>query len=463
MYQLNPCISVFAAFGDTIVMWDARTGVDRGQSRLPSLRDEFFKLGQVVNETDVPFWFNVKPCIQSLLLYENRLVVFVDGYGDVLRWSLDDNPLLLSYLGTRVLVYDTSALAVGGSLIFINQKDINGYLSKARRIGSNIHVVTMSTIDTFRLFEGPLSRQSVGAVTDATYIASVRRMAETLSIPAFVTGLTNEIIVNGTLPNILRMSIVQTECGNNPAASLVYQDGLHKFYVQVSSLDLNTLAAEPSTEPGALVMNITGAFLPYFGAHVYSAVDTLIFSIQGIDFVSRSLDYYEFTYLMAWDLNGPSAEVRAVGRVPGALLNDYALDVVDNIVRIGTTVKTQRWCCDPLIPNVTATNNSASTTSADVDWSTTSDLNATLPAPTSNSSETFKYISMLRIPVFDGLSSSGTMEVVGQLELGNSNEEFTSVRFSTILHTPSHFQRLILFTFWICLTIQIRESWAHLI
>jgi hypothetical protein len=39
---------VFAAFGDYIVMWDARTGADYVQLKLPTLSEEAAKLGQVV-------------------------------------------------------------------------------------------------------------------------------------------------------------------------------------------------------------------------------------------------------------------------------------------------------------------------------------------------------------------------------------------------------------------------------
>jgi hypothetical protein len=68
---------VFAAFGDYIVMWDARTGADQGQLQLPSVAEESAKIGQVFDDTEMPNWIYNNPIIQSMLLYNGRLVVFV--------------------------------------------------------------------------------------------------------------------------------------------------------------------------------------------------------------------------------------------------------------------------------------------------------------------------------------------------------------------------------------------------
>jgi hypothetical protein len=417
---------VFAAFGDYIVMWDARTGVDRGQLRLPTFREETSNLGQVFNDTDdMTFFFTMKPTINSLLLYQDRLVITVHGYQYGLSEVLDHEPVLRDYLSTRVLIYDTSAIATGGTLSLLGQQDINGYIWDARLIGSNIHVVTMSHINYQTLFDKPFNRMNFDDISDVEYIAQVRREAETQSIPAYVKYLSGELVVYGKIPNIARMSIMQTEWNASRVNPRVYQSGLYSFYMQVSSLDLSLPI---TTEPSAMAMNISGAFLPFFSDNVYFTVDTLIAAVQGIDFVPNTMDYHEFTYLIAWDLSKATAEVRAVGQVPGALLNTYSMDVIDNIVRIGTTVKTQRWCCDLLGPvNATVTTNDTSSSSPTD--ANTNDSNSTSPTSTSNPSETTNYIFMLRIPSFGLSSLPGLMEKMGQLELGYENEEFATIRF----------------------------------
>jgi hypothetical protein len=331
-------------------------------------------------------------------------------------------PLLADYLHTRILVYDTSSVATRGVLILLGQRDINGYCKKAQRIGSNIHVVTMSRISTHSSFEDYLDRQSFGTITNEEYIAQARRLAESLLIPAFVSEMTEELSVNGKLPNITRISLMQTEWDASHINFQVYKKGLISYYVQVSSLDMTLLII--TTDPGVMFMKMTGVFVPSTRANVYSAVDTLILATQGIDYVPDIMEYQQVTYLIAWDLNGTSATIRAVGRAPGWIMNDYGMDVTEDIIRIGTTIKNQQWCCAPY-PNPTNSNNTANSTIASTSG------NFTIPTP--KPSNTTNYISILRIPGVDGLSSllslPGDMEMIGQLELGNMYEELSSLRF----------------------------------
>jgi hypothetical protein len=414
---------VFAAFDDYIIMWDVRTGADRGQLRLPSFREEASKLGLLFDDTNEPWWIFSRPTIRSLLLDRDRLVVMA-FYSDVMRELVDHDPLLKFYLSIRVLVYDTSAVATGGKLILLFQQDIDGELKKAQRIGSIIHLVTTSQINYQRLFDQPLDRPNFGVVTNEEYIAQVRRLVETVLIPAYTRGMTEELTVNGKLRNIARMSLMQTERNVSQFHPQLYKYGLANYYVQVSSLDL-TLPMTTESSSMNMSMNMTGIFVPFTHATVYSAVDTLILATRGYHFESDTMDYRAVTYLLAWDLYGASVNMHAVGRVPGSLLNEYAVDVVDNVVRIGTTVKDQQWCCDPTNPNGTSTKNMSSTTSADATISISDGDTTTSEAP-----ETTNYISVLRIPALNQSSLSlGIMELMGQLKLGNENEQFASLRF----------------------------------
>jgi hypothetical protein len=131
--------------------------------------------------------------------------------------------------------------------------------------------------------------------------------------------------------------------------------------------------------------------------------------------------------------------MRAVGRVPGSMLNEYAVDVVDDVVRIGTTVRDSQRCCTPN-PIVTDMINGAATTTTTANSSlvgvTTNDANTMSPTRNSKSSDTSNYVTMLRVPALDGSLSSlsslplpGVMETIGQLSLGNENQEFASLRF----------------------------------
>jgi hypothetical protein len=419
---------VFAAFDDYLIMWDVRTGADRGQLRLPSFREEASRLGLEFDDANEPWWIFYSPPIQSLLLYQDRLVVFSNQYSDVLSQLLDYNPILQFYLNTRVLVYDTSAVATGGKLTLLFQQNINGQFKKAQRIGSVVHTVTTSRMKYQKLFDEPLDRLNFGDITKEEYIAQVRRLAETVLIPTYVRGLTEELTVNGKLPNIARMSLMQTKWNMSQFNPLLYKYGLANFYVQLSSLDLTLpMTTGPSTANVSMNMNMTGIIVPFTHANVYSAVDTLLLATHGYDFESDTLDYRSVTYLLAYDLIGASANLRALGRVQGSLLNEYSVDVMDDIVRIGTTAKDQQWCCDPW--NINST--SASSTGQNMSRTMSADANFDTTTNTSEALKTTNYISMLRIPALNQLSSSspGVMDIVGQLKLGKKAEEFASIRF----------------------------------
>jgi hypothetical protein len=328
-------------------------------------------------------------------------------------------PLLVNYLYTRVLVYDTSAVAMGGNMTLIFQQDINGSFKKAQRIGSSIHVVTTSRIFSYDSFDDYLDRRKFGTITNEEYVAQARRLAESLLIPTFVRKLTEGLSASGGLPNIARMSTMQSEWNVNQSNLQLYKQGLINYYVQVSSLDL---ALPMILDPGAIYMNMTGVFVPSTSANVYSAVDTLILATQGVNYVPDIMTYQQVTYLIAWKLSEASANMRAVGRAPGWLLNDYAMDVMGDVIRIGTTVKDQHGCCAPY-PNPTNSNNTANTTFS------IASANFTNPPP--KPSNTTNYITMLRIPAGDEsssmLSSPGHMKILGQL--GNMYEKFSSLRF----------------------------------
>jgi hypothetical protein len=209
-------------------MWDVHTGADRGQLRLPSLTEEASRHGLLFEDSSInePWWLTIRPIIRSLLLYKDQLVVMVSMYGNLLRELLDHDPLLQFYLSTRILVYKTSAVTSGGTLTLMFQQDINGDYKNAQRIKSNIHIVTMSRVKNQKLFDKPLDRQNFGTITSKEYITQMRRLAETVLIPAYVRGLTEELSVNGTLPNIARMGIMQTEWNASQFNPQLYKYGL---------------------------------------------------------------------------------------------------------------------------------------------------------------------------------------------------------------------------------------------
>jgi Beta propeller domain len=441
---------VFAAYGDYIIIWEADTGTRLGEVRLPTIQDETDRFGIMSEDTTTRKWYPTKPYILAMLLHEDRLVVFAEGYREMLRPKLDHDAVLHDYLGTRVMLYDASGLDSGGNLTLINQTDINGHYSDSRVIGTNVHVVT---------------RQNYGNMTDEEYIEQVREMAEATSIPEYVDYMTSEITVNGHLPNLACISMMQTEWNASMMDTLAYPEGLNNVYVQVASFDIGSPSLQESST-NSLNMSLTGAFLPSYSAQLYSSIDTMIIASVGYDYIPDSNKYHRYTYLVALGLDGASAATRAVGQVPGTLLNSYAVDVVDDIMRIATTVRRGR-CCDPLMASddgvdaadihigdvVETTADSSVASSSSLDNATASSDEATttphiehIPINTSPSltgSSTINYISMLRIPqASESSDTPGAMEIVGQIQLGKKDERFTTIRyFDNVAYAVTFYRR----------------------
>jgi uncharacterized secreted protein with C-terminal beta-propeller domain len=120
----------------------------------------------------------------------------------------------------------------------------------------------------------------------------------------------------------------------------------------------------------------------------------MVLATPGFDYTQEQSDYVYYIYMLVVDLSRASSQIRAVGQVPGLLLNSYALDVMDDTVCIGTTVQS-------------AVSN------------TTTGLNMT---------KATNYISTLQIPASSGSSLPSTMDIVGQLELSKNGEDFSFVR-----------------------------------
>jgi hypothetical protein len=53
------------------------------------------------------------------------------------------------------------------------------------------------------------------------------------------------------------------------------------------------MTMEPSSMN--MIMNMTGVFVPFTRANVYSAVDTLILAALAYDYVPDPMDYRQFT------------------------------------------------------------------------------------------------------------------------------------------------------------------------
>jgi Beta propeller domain len=220
-------IHVFAAYGDIVVIWNAATGdfvtnytlppiqnVDSPTVDVPSGVDGTAGTGENPSAGAMlpPMFYQPKPIIQGMSLVVNRLVLFVQGYGDKVRAENNITSALGEAYETRVVVLDTSTLPK--TITVVTQKDIQGGFRDARSIGNNIHLVTSSSINFYQV-TGPLYRFNTGfqGMNSTEYKSAAVNIAKPL-IADFVAMLTNDILINGKAPDIPKIAIWQSDVGD---------------------------------------------------------------------------------------------------------------------------------------------------------------------------------------------------------------------------------------------------------
>lgn len=163
---------VYAAYGDTVVVWNARSGREVSRTVLPADDDEGTAVCQDEEKRDeedpcyeTSPWGRVQ--VASLLLHQNRLAVVVQSpeYAPPIVVPFEkeedpekpspspEKPTLYGYRTTRIFVYDTSTVGDGASdntpLTLVKRKDLQGYYKSARSLDRHAHVVTSSGVNLY--------------------------------------------------------------------------------------------------------------------------------------------------------------------------------------------------------------------------------------------------------------------------------------------------------------------------
>ena len=390
----------YAAYGDVVVVWNVITGDLVANYTLPQLFYSDAASGPSVPTTSLLtesrplFHHRPKPVIQAMSLEAQRLVLYVQGYGSEVREQNKITSVFSNAYETRIMVLDTSTLPL--SLTFVTQEDVQGSYRDARAIGSDIHLVTSASINYYAL-TGPLYRfNSVFADMDSTeYKKAAAKIAEPL-IDDFVATLKADVLLNGIAPSIPKISIWQSDLGNNTnIVEQIYKEGAIQAYVQLTSFAVKGL-------DGALSLSVAGAFTPSSWGHTYAVDGNLVFAAQGWNWSPFLRGSSQTTYLLGFSLNGASAAPAYLGSVPGYILNQYSLSAYEGHLRVAATVDTV-W---PIWEPIEDRNG---------------DIISPLPLRRLQNS-----VHILKIPSED---ESVLHEVANIPNLGKKGERFTAVRF----------------------------------
>ena len=296
---------VYAAYGDSIQVWEALTGAPVTNVTMPPVERE-----------GLSFRFSTR----GLLLSGSRLTAIFEA-----AWE----PRVI------VIVYSIELLASTGELIKLHERELNGRYRDARLIGGIVHVVSFNTFHVERTIMRPLLRWNPRFVDldDDAYVHEAKLMAVRELVPNFVSRVISVISRdNVTLPKLARVGLWQETVSNNSIIECTVHRNLAgvNTYTQVASFNMSDDGEE-------LGISLSGVLMPSSVGYTYSTSDMLIFTADGWNWIESMNGVGQATYLMGFSINGTSTKPSAVGTVPGVLLNQYSMDIFNGHLRVATS------------------------------------------------------------------------------------------------------------------------------
>ena len=421
---------VFAGYGNKLVVFNVKTGEIMSET-IMSLKSS--EIGNEFKTTKVKGLLHEDRLVvkvKGLLLHEDRLAVIVTsrrnrGRG---RYGPDDGEkskqkLITSYgTDTFVYLYDVSESELpkdGSEMKLLASHTIEGHdFNTARSIGNTTHLVTMSSVNVYDYLENPLSRwqKNFSGYDEYEYLSEAKLYATSTVIPSFVNQILKEIDSNDKCNDIMRLSLfksIDENISEDEKISVHAIGALMQGLAQITTfnMDADYTSGTSENDESIPLLNVsdTKVFLPLsYGTNIYASTNVLLVAAKGHKFWKSDSIWKDNTYIIGFSLNNDGSRVqgRGVGTVPGYLLNQWALDVWDNHIRIASTTE-GTWGC----------SNQISELIKSCTW--------TLLRDTDNQ------ISVLKLPTdTEVLDGNTTMEMVGFLGgLGEVGERITSVRF----------------------------------
>ena len=467
LVQSNGNVTI-VAYGDYIVVYNPLTGQQLEQFRMPfnkTYYDNWYG-GPAVDGIvagDMRMMMRM-PSIRSLVIHEasQRLLVICDGLapmviagmmekagggGDSSSTSSSGDstivPILFEPNGTHVRLYDIDSI-LAGTTEPLTTYDINGNFNAVRMINGVAHVMTSTGVDTYTDLIMPFERSNkeYANMTDAEYAAAVQTKAAT-AVPAFTNKLMGEITLsNGVVPTLARISVFADESSIG-SVDLAMPAGPMNTYAQITSFDMTGSSITPSA---------SGTFSSDYWARFYASTDTVLIATQGsktIENITRAdgkqrITSIEQTFFTAFSIEGATTAPHSVGRVDGYLLNEYAMDILDNQLRVAVTIWNSTYVWDPkwevdddmvVILPVPEGRSLRGLQDGGVSSPPSDGTNATDIVPTDDGDDwvsttdlTQNFVTVLQMP---GPSSNepGQMQLVGSVKIGKPDETITAVRF----------------------------------
>lgn len=358
---------VFAAYGDTLVVWDAITGVELSRTVLPTPDEDGIDVcpermkyeNMTCYSQGFGWWFwqgFQSNRISSLLLHENRLIVTTSN-----MYMLNGATKALNgYRQTRLFIYDLTNIPNDKSALrLIARKDLQGEFKTGRSVDQYGYIVTSSSLNTWEDLDYPLSVWHPDFydlygddMTENEYRAKANEIAASI-VPTFVQKLADETTRDGQCSHIAKVSLTlkpADTADENTSIPWFTQNSVLSTLTQVYSFDMlkDYTEATNGVVPKVSISS-SDVFLPVpsYTNNVYSSETRLV--IAGESYTENELgEWKEHTVFLAFELDGASTSFQSYGDVRGSLLNQFSMDhYVDPIsnedyLRVATTTWA-RW------------------------------------------------------------------------------------------------------------------------
>ena len=318
---------VFTAYGDMLVVWDVKSGVEMSLTKLP--------------KRDVLSWPNGGYCdhdrkarIEGLLLdaTSKRLVVIASGYSHRYRYDYEGpKPVLDGKNDTRVFLYDVSSVPDDGSeLTLLSSEAMNGVYQSARMVDGVAHLVRMSTINHYEHISSRLSRSKDEYKRDTRemYIAHAKSNAEHWLLEGFANQLTEELRgrnERGDCSAITRLALYVSgdELGDDYPSSVIWNGNIIQSYVQISSFDIAT-RGNVSVD---LNTSLASSIFPSSNLEIYSSKNVTVVAGRGHRYSKRRRSYSDSTYFLSFRLHDDASPPSPIGlaSAPGNLLDQFSM------------------------------------------------------------------------------------------------------------------------------------------
>ena len=189
----------------------------------------------------------------------------------------------------------------------------HGNFISARALGDNIHIVTLSGIDTYTTLAGPLERNTwqeednrFKDLADDEYEKAAKIYAAEELIPSFADQLLSQICADTTLTcptQFLPPSMFSNEASESD--DIIWGNGIIDQYAAIHSmnvLDIDSMQ-DYVNEEMSMPMTVSSSFFPSGSVVTYASEDVLVLGGRGYSFDSGFAANVEQTYLLGFQFN----------------------------------------------------------------------------------------------------------------------------------------------------------------